>query len=73
MFGVIFLYIDALLMGLGSVLMQTLRVAACASHQLRMHEWNYPTHDLDFVSMVFTLGFHRSFSPGFSFGLSAER
>ena len=33
--------------GLGSVLMQEGRVIAYASRQLRRHEVNYPTHDLE--------------------------
>jgi hypothetical protein len=31
--------------GLGCILMQEGRVIAYASHQLRKHEVNYPTHD----------------------------
>nr|ABD63178.1 hypothetical protein 20.t00030 [Asparagus officinalis] len=40
-------YTDASLAGLGGVLMQTLRVVVYISRQLRVHEQNYPTHDLE--------------------------
>ena len=48
-------YTDASLMGLGGVLMQTQRVVAYASRQLRIHERNYPTHDLELAAVVFAL------------------
>ena len=38
-------YSDALLKGLGCVLMQHRRVVAYASRQLRPHEQRYATHD----------------------------
>ena len=41
--------------GLGCVLMQNGRVIAYASRQLKNHETNYPTHDLELVVMVFAL------------------
>ena len=41
--------------GLGCVLMQNGRVIAYASHQLKKHEANYPTHDLELAAIVFTL------------------
>ncbi|KAI3742668.1 hypothetical protein L1987_60360 [Smallanthus sonchifolius] len=40
-------YSDTLGQGLGYVLMQRGRVIAYASWQLKVHEVNYPTHDLD--------------------------
>ena len=43
-------YSDASRQGLGCVLMQNDRVIAYASRQLKKHEENYPTHDLDSCS-----------------------
>ena len=41
--------------GLGCVLMQDGRVIAYASRQLKKHEQNYPTHDLELAAVVFAL------------------
>ncbi|XP_073120882.1 uncharacterized protein [Henckelia pumila] len=41
-------YTDASKLGLRAVLMQRDRVIAYASRQLKEHEKNYPTHDLDY-------------------------
>jgi hypothetical protein len=38
--------------GLGCVLLQEGKVVAYASRQLKEHEKNYPTHDLEFGSNV---------------------
>ena len=46
---------DALRQGLGCVLIQDGRVIAYASLQLKKHETNYPTHDLELAAMVFAL------------------
>ena len=48
-------YCDASKFGLGAVLMQNRKVIAYASHQLKIHEKNYPTHDLELAAVVFTL------------------
>ena len=48
-------YTDASLLGLGGVLMQERQVVAYASRQLRIHELNYPTHDLELAVVVFAL------------------
>ena len=48
-------YSDASLNGLGCVLMQEGKVVAYASRQLKPHEKNYPTHDLELAAVVFAL------------------
>ena len=48
-------YNDASRQGLGCVLMQDGRVIAYASCQLKKHEKNYPTHDLELVALIFAL------------------
>jgi len=48
-------FCDASYQGLGCVLMQNKKVVAYASHQLKVHERNYPTHDLELAAVVFAL------------------
>jgi hypothetical protein len=48
-------YCDALYTGLGCVLMQEGRVVAYLSRQLKIHERNYPTHDLELPAVVHAL------------------
>ena len=48
-------YTDTSRNGLGCVLMQNGRVIAYASRQLKDHEKNYPTHDLELVVVVHAL------------------
>ena len=48
-------YYDASYSGLGAVLMQEKNVIAYTSRQLKMHERNYPTHDLELAAVVFAL------------------
>ena len=48
-------YCDASKIGLGAVLMQDGKVIAYASRQLKVHEKNYPTHDLELAAVVFAL------------------
>ncbi|KAH0636443.1 hypothetical protein KY289_036358 [Solanum tuberosum] len=48
-------YCDASRVGLGCVLMQNGKVIAYASTQLKVHEKNYPTHDLELAAVVFVL------------------
>ena len=50
-------YCDASMVGLGCVLMQAGKVIAYASRQLKVHEKNYPTHDLELAAVVFALKF----------------
>ena len=47
------MYCDASRAGLGCVLMQFERVVAYGSRQLKNHEQNYPTHDMELVAVVF--------------------
>ncbi|GJR93340.1 putative reverse transcriptase domain-containing protein [Tanacetum coccineum] len=48
-------YCDASIKGLGAVLMQRMKVIAYASRQLKIHEKNYTTHDLELGAVVFAL------------------
>nr|GFB39247.1 putative reverse transcriptase domain-containing protein [Tanacetum cinerariifolium] len=48
-------YYDASNKGLGAVLMQREKVISYASRQLKIHEKNYMTHDLELGAVVFTL------------------
>ncbi|GAU28841.1 hypothetical protein TSUD_21780 [Trifolium subterraneum] len=48
-------YCDASNKGLGCVLMQDGAVVAYASRQLKPHEENYPTHDLELAAIIFAL------------------
>ncbi|WVZ71943.1 LOW QUALITY PROTEIN: hypothetical protein U9M48_020471 [Paspalum notatum var. saurae] len=57
-------YYDASGQGLGCVLMQEGRVIAYASRQLRKHEANYPTHDLELAAVVHALKIWRHYLLG---------
>ncbi|XP_019258618.1 PREDICTED: uncharacterized protein LOC109236841 [Nicotiana attenuata] len=48
-------YYDASGVGLGCVLMHHGKVIAYASRQLKAHEKNYPTHDIELAFVVFAL------------------
>jgi hypothetical protein len=48
-------FCDASKNGLGCVLIQDVRVIAYALRQLRKHEVNYPTHDLELAAIVHAL------------------
>ncbi|KAL0439630.1 UNVERIFIED_CONTAM: Transposon Ty3-I Gag-Pol polyprotein [Sesamum latifolium] len=54
-------YTDASRQGLGCVLMQHGKVIAYASRQLRPHEMNYPTHDLELAAIVHALKIWRHY------------
>ena len=49
------MHCDASRDGLGCVLIQFGRVVAYSSRQLKNHEQNYPTHDLELAAIVFAL------------------
>ena len=57
-------YSDASRQGLGCVLMQHKRVVAYASRQLKKHELNYPTHDLELAAVIFALKTWRHYLHG---------
>ena len=58
------IYSDASMQGLGCVLMYNDRVIAYASRQLKKHEENYPTHDLELAAVVFALKIWRHYLYG---------
>ncbi|GJV51946.1 putative reverse transcriptase domain-containing protein [Tanacetum coccineum] len=60
-------YCDASYVGLGCVLMQRGKVIAYASRQLKKHEENYPTYDLEFAAVVFALKIWRHYLYGVKF------
>ncbi|GJR83910.1 putative reverse transcriptase domain-containing protein [Tanacetum coccineum] len=55
---------DASLKGYEAVLMQRDKVIAYASRQLKVHEENYTTHDLEFGAVVFALRLWRHYLYG---------
>ncbi|KAK9124211.1 hypothetical protein Sjap_013813 [Stephania japonica] len=65
-------YTDASKIGLGGVLMQKGRVIAYASRQLKVHERNYPTHDLELAAIVFALKIWRHHLYGVRFELFTD-
>ena len=54
-------YCDASKMGLDGVFMNNGQVVAYASRMLRIHERNYPTHDLESAYVVFLLKIWRQY------------
>ncbi|GKA32479.1 putative reverse transcriptase domain-containing protein [Tanacetum coccineum] len=57
-------YCNAFGVGLGCVLMQRGKVIAYASKQLKIHEENYTTHDLELGAVVFALKIWRHYLYG---------
>ncbi|GKA75282.1 putative reverse transcriptase domain-containing protein [Tanacetum coccineum] len=57
-------YYDSSIKGLGAVLMQREKVIAYASRQLKIHEKNYTTHDLELGVVVFALKIWRHYLYG---------
>ncbi|GAU41290.1 hypothetical protein TSUD_374150 [Trifolium subterraneum] len=65
-------YCDASKLGLGGVLMQKGKVVAYASRQLKVHERNYPTHDLELAAIVFALKVWRHYLYGSRFEVFSD-
>nr|GFD08090.1 putative reverse transcriptase domain-containing protein [Tanacetum cinerariifolium] len=57
-------YCDASNKGLGTVLMQRDKVISYASRQLKIHEKNYTTYDLELGAVVFALKIWRHYLYG---------
>ena len=66
------IYRDASHQGLGCVLMQDGKVIAYGSRQLKPHELNYPTHDLELAAIVFALKIWRHYLFGEKFDLFSD-
>ena len=58
------IFSDASLNGLGCVLMQEGKGVAYASRQLKPHEKNYPTRDMELAAIVFALKIWRHYLYG---------
>ena len=65
-------YCDASKDGLGCVLMQSRRVVAYGSRQLKNHEQNYPTHDMELAAIVFALKIWRHYLYGEEFEVYSD-
>ncbi|GAU47013.1 hypothetical protein TSUD_403230 [Trifolium subterraneum] len=65
-------YCDASKLGLCGVLMQKGKVVAYASRQLKVHEKNYPTHDLELAAVVFALKVWRHYLFGSRFEVFSD-
>ena len=66
------IFCDASLQGLGCVLMQEGHVIAYASRQLKPHERNYPTHDLELAAVVYALKQWRHYLLGNRYELYSD-
>ncbi|XP_021771791.1 uncharacterized protein LOC110735925 [Chenopodium quinoa] len=62
--GIYDVYSEASKNGLGYVLMQNEKVIAYASRQLKPHEVNYYTHDLELAAIIFALKIWRHYLYG---------
>ncbi|KAA0036149.1 ty3-gypsy retrotransposon protein [Cucumis melo var. makuwa] len=63
-FGSFMIYSDASKKGLDCVMMQQAKVVAYASRQLKSHEQNYPTHDIELAAVVLALKIWRHYLYG---------
>ena len=66
------MYYDASQVGLECVLMQHGKVIAYASRQLKKHEQNYPTHDLEMAAVVFALKIWRHYLYGVTYEIYTD-
>lgn len=60
-FKLFVVYCDVSKMGLGGMLMQDGKVVVYVSRQLKVHEKNYPTHDLEQAAVVFVFKIWRHY------------
>ena len=65
-------YCDASRARLGCVLMPSGRVVAYGSRQLKNHEQNYPTHDMELATVVFALKIWRHYIYGEKFKVYSD-
>lgn len=65
-------YYGASKTGLGGVLMHNGHVVAYTSQQLKIHERNYPTHDLELEVVVFVLKIWRHYLYGSRFKVFSD-
>ena len=66
------MYCDASRDRLGCVLMYFGRILAYGSKQLKNHEHNYPTHDLELATIVFALKIWRHYWYGEQFEVFSD-
>ena len=66
------MYCDASKDGLGCVLMQSRRVVAYGSQQLKNHEHNYLTHDMELAAIVLALKIWRHYLYGEQFKVFSD-
>ena len=66
------MYYDASKDELGCVLMQSGRVVAYGSRQLKNHEQSYPTHDMELAAIVLALKAWRHYLYGEQFEVFSD-
>ena len=66
------MYCDASKDRLECVLMQSKRVVAYSSRQLKNHEHSYPTHDMELAAIVFALKAWRHYLHGEQFEVFSD-